>query len=252
MKTIVKHKHSYLVIAALSSLFASTSYADWGVTAKLETNLAQYNIKSENERGILIVPQYRGDKFNIADAVSYDLTNSNNHAFEILLDSKNSGFKSSTDDLFKGMKKRKASIDVGARVIWKHAVVGVSRDLNASKGVEASMQYGGVTPHLANNWSGKKTLSILPKVGLRYQSTKVTDYYYGVKSTEATASRKAYKAKSAITPYIGVDAQAKISKHITLDSGVTISKHAKSIRNSPLTNNKKYHWGANLGVSYWF
>lgn len=252
MTFTIKHKPVHLLIVVSLSLFAGTSYADWGVTAKAQNDLAQYNIKSKNKRSLWISPQYRGDKFNIGDGISYDLTNSNKHAFEILLDNKNRGFKSSTDDLFKGMNKRKPSLDVGARAMWGPAVVNITRDLNASKGIEANMQFGGITPHLAHNWSGKKTLNILPKAGLRYQSAKVADYYYGINSSEATATRKAYKAKSAITPYIGMDAQANLTKHVTLDGGLTVSKRAKSIRNSPLTNDKKYQCSGNIGLSYWF
>ena len=257
MKFAKNQKNTQLLIAALSlSLFTTVSYADWGVRLGVQNDLAQYDIEGKNKRSALFSLQYRGDKFNIDKGISYDLSNSNKHAIELFAASKNEGFKSSTDKLFKGMSKRKTSLDIGARAIVDtgylgNAVIDMTRDVNASKGFEVGLKLGGISPH-APHWTGEKKVRIMAKTGLRYQSAKVANYYYGVKSSEATTKRKAYKAKSATTPFIGFDAQADLTKHFTLDGGLDVSKRAKSIRNSPLTNNKKYQFGANIGVSYWF
>lgn len=250
------HLRSKLLIALSFSLLSTVSYADWGVRLGVNNELKQYDM-NKKKLSVGLSPEYRGEKFNMSkEGVSYDLTNSDKHAIEILLTSKNDGFKSGTDKLFNGMSERKTSIDIGARGIIDtgmlgNAVIDVTRDLNASKGFEVGLKVGGISPH-APHWTGKRKVNIAAMGGLRYQSAKVADYYYGVKNSEATASRKAYKAKSAVTPYLGVDMQANFTKHITLDGGLAVSKRAKSIRDSPLTNNKKYQLGANIGFSYWF
>lgn len=245
-----------LIIAISLSLLTTVSYADWGVRLGTDNSNKQYNM-NKNEINALLSLKYQGDKFNMGKGgISYDLTNSEEHAIELLLTSKNRGFDKGDDKLFNGMSNRKASIDVGVRGIIDtgylgKAVVDVTRDVSTSKGVDVGVKLGGISPH-ASHWTGKKSMKIAAAGGFRYQSAKVVDYFYGVKKSEATANRKAYKAKSALTPYIGVEAQANLTKHITFDGGLNVSKKAKSVRNSPLTKNNKYQLGANLGVSYWF
>lgn len=256
MKFSNTQQKSQLLIAISLSLFTSVSYADWGVSVGANNKLKQYDM-NKNEVGLGLSLQYRGDNFNMSkDGISYAFSNSEKHAIEVLLTSKNDGFEAGDDKLFKGMSRRKTSIDVGVRGIVDtgflgKAVVDVTRDVAASKGFEAGVKIGGIEPH-APHWTGERKLNVAFMQGIRYQNAKMTDYYYGVKNSEATASRKAYKAKSAFTPYIGVEAQANLTKHFTLDGGLSVSKKAKSIRNSPLTNDKKYQLGANIGVSYWF
>ncbi len=248
-----------LIIMAISlSLLSLPTYADWGVGLDLDNQKMQYKHKKNDVEltGYLNL-RHRGEKFNIdKGAMSYDFTNSNNYAVEAIIASKNSGFKAKDRTLFNGMTKRKDSIDVGGRVIFDTGVIGsavfdITKDVHASKGLEANFKIGGISPH-APHWTGERSTNVAAVAGLRYQDAKVIDYYYGVKNAEATASRKAYKGKSAITPFIGVEAQVNITPHVTIDGGLGVSKRAKSIRNSSLTNDKKYDFGANIGISYWF
>ncbi len=256
MNTLAKRTNTKLLIAVSLSLLTSASYADWGLRLGTDNHHKEYNTKKNRYDG-LVGLQYRGNKFNASKSgLSYDFTNSEKQAAEVLLRIKHDGFKSSDDALFKGMSKRKASLDIGGRAIVNtgvlgNAVVEVTRDVNASKGFEAGVKLGGISPH-APHWTGQRKLNVAAMGGLHYQSAKVADYYYGVKSSEATANRKAYKAKSAVEPYAGVEAQMNINKHFTIDGGLSVIKRAKSIRNSPLTNDKKYRVGANIGFSYWF
>lgn len=256
MKFTKKYQKSKLLIAISLSLLSTASYADWGLRLGANNTGQEYNLDKKKVQAQLGV-QYRGDKFNIDNnGISYDFTNSDAYAMELLLTSKNDGFEASDDKLFKGMSERKASINVGARGILDTGVLGkavidVTKDVGASKGFEAEFKLGGISPH-APHWTGERKVQIGAMGGLRYQSAKVANYYYGVKSSEATASRKAYKAKSAISPYVGIEGQANLTRHITLDGGLILIKKAKSIKNSPLTNDKKYQFGANIGVSYWF
>ena len=244
-----------LLLAISMTLVSGASHADWGLRLGTDNHHQKYNTKKNKYDG-LIGLEYRGDKFNASkNGLSYDFSNSEKHAIELSLSTHHDGFKAGDDDLFKGMSKRKTSVDIGGRVIINtglgSAVVNASRDVNASKGYEAGIKLGGITPH-APHWTGQRKLNVAAMGGLHYQSRKVVDYYYGVKNSEAKANRKAYKAKSALEPYVGVEAQMNLNKHFTIDAGASVIKRAKSIRNSPLTNNKKYRAGANLGLSYWF
>ena len=258
MKNKTNYASAFLMITVSWAGLVSVAQADWSIGLRADNDSQEsYRNKKHKYSVAILHPKYRGDKFNIDNGTaSYDFTNSNNFAVEAILKQNHYGFESSDGSTFKGMKKRKQSIDVGARGILDTGLVGpavveITRDFHASKGYEANAKIGGITPH-APHWTGERKVQIAAMGGLRYQSAKTVDYYYGVKSSEATANRKQYKAKSALTPYIGVEGQVNLTPHISFDGGLTLSKRANSIRKSPLSNNKKYDYGVNVGFSYWF
>lgn len=245
------------VSVLLGGLAPTVVHADWSLGLNAYKDNESYRDKKYKYGLAILNPKYRGDKFNLDNGTaSYDFTNSSDSAIEAIVSNHHSGFRSKDGKTFKGMKKRKPSLDVGARGILNTGVVGpavveVTRDFYASKGYEVNAKLGGITPH-APHWTGKREVKVAAMGGVRYQSAKTVDYYYGVKSAESTANRNRYSAKSALTPYIGVEGQVNLSQHVSFDGGLTVSKRADSIRKSPLTNNKKYDVGVNIGFSYWF
>ncbi len=249
---------SMLIAAVSFSLLPSISYADFGVGLSIDNDLMQYKDKDDDiNLTALFNLQYQGEKFNLnKDAMSYDVYSGEKYAVEVIAATKNRGFRAKDNKTFEGMAERDPSLDLGGRVIFDTGSIGtlvvdVTKDVNESKGIEAGIKLGGIAPHAAH-WTGKKQLNIAAVGGLRYQSAKVVDHYYGVKNSEATASRSAYKGKSAITPFIGFEAQANISKHVTLDGDLGLSKTATAIKNSSITDNDDYRVSANVGVTYWF
>ena len=249
------------MIATSFVLLSAPIYADWGVGMNINNEPHQYkdsdNKKSYKRLQGFLNLQHRGDKFNMDRDISYDFTNSNKYAVEAFATFKNQGYKAKDNKTFKGMDERKTSVDIGGRVIAQTGgflgpfVFDVTKDVHSSKGFEAKLQIGGIEPHTPH-WTGKKTFTISPVASLRYQSSKVVDYYYGVKSSEATATRKAYKGKSAVTPFIGLEAQANITPRFSIDGGLGVAKLAKSVRNSSLTTDRKYQPSVNVGLTYWF
>jgi outer membrane protein len=256
MKIHLNHLSTLLLTAFSLSILSSATYADWGVGLRLGNEEMRYKDNNDIKIGAIFDIQYQGSKFNIDDKVmSYNFTNSNTLAAEVMAGSKNRGFTAKENKLFKGMSNRDNSIDLGGRIIaetnFGAAVLDVTKDLTASKGYEASFKLGGILPH-APHWTGERKINVAAMGGLRYQSKKVTDYYYGVKNNEATSKRSAYRAKSAITPFVGVEAQANLTPHISLRGSLGVEKTAKAIRNSPLTDDKNYNAEARLGLIYWF
>ena len=252
--SLQKNKSMKAIVSAVLLGLAASASADYGVS--IGTYNGEY--KKGAKANISIGPAYRGDKFNIDRGVfSYDFLDSNQIGLEAVLSSKNGGYKSGDHKTFKGMDKRKASVDAGARAIIDtgtflgSAVVDVTKDFRLSHGISADMKLGGVSPH-APHWTGEKTFYVVPTAGVRYDSKKTVDYFYGVKASEATSNRKAYKGKSSFSPYIGVEGQANLSQHFTVNGSVRVMKRGNGIRNSPLTSNKKYQGVAELGLTYWF
>ena len=248
----------FSLISLAITVAVSPAKADWGVGLDINNDFMQYKHKKNK----VIVKdifelQYRGDKFNMDEsALSYDFTNSNKYGIELIAASKNLGYTKKDFKVFAGMDERDSSFDVGMRLIadaglLSSAVFEVTRDVAASKGVEASLKIGGITPH-AQHWTGEREVVVAAVAGVRHKDKKVANYYYGVKNKEATATRAAYQAKAATTAFVGLEAQANLTKHISLTADLGVSKTPDSIRNSPLTTGKKYFTNGKVGFNYWF
>ena len=260
MKAFNKVSNTSRILIVLPILFAMPiAQADFGLTLEADNQHSRYKDPKDDAK-LLLGIEYRGKNLNIdKKAVSYDFTNSEiegkNYAIEAILKSNNRGFEAKDRALFAGMDERDTSIDVGVRGIYKTdfgpVIVEMTRDVNASKGYEADLRLGGITPH-NKHWSGKRELTLAGLVGVKYQSDKVVNYHYGVKSNEATARRTIYKAKAATTPYVGLEAQYNFNKHVSVNAGVVYERRDDAIRNSPLTNEKKDDVLGTIGVTYWF
>ena len=242
------------LVAAITVALSINAYADFGISANVanENDYKDLDDKASLSLGI----EYRGDNFNMGkDGISYEFIDAGKYTVELLATSKNHGFEAKDGKNFTGMDKRKTSIDLGGRVIVNTGIgpvtLDATRDVNASKGYEAGIKVGGIAPH-PPHWTGERMLTVAAAAGLRYQSKKVVDYYYGVKNAEATASREAYQGKSAITPYLGIEAQADLTKHMSITGNLGVTKQPNAIRNSPLAQDKEYQPEAKVGFTYWF
>lgn len=239
MKTI----NTALVLTTVLAinLLLSSAYADWGADLALVNQKNKYK-DSSNKPDVVLDIAYRSDSFKDSptDRITYDFVISQN----------NVGYDAKDSKVFKGMKKRKDSIDLGARVIIEKGflplTVEATKDVYAGKGYEVMAKLGGITNHT------DKDLTVLPTAGIRYQTSKVTDYYYGVRASEATANRKSYKTGSATTPFLGIEALLNLSPNMSVNADLTYEKRAGSVKNSPLTDDKRYDLQGGIGLTYWF
>ncbi|KAG1694688.1 hypothetical protein GQR58_006688 [Nymphon striatum] len=174
-------KQLCLIIAtSCACLFTSTASADWGLSLNVDNEIGRYAQKDTD--GIASIGiQYRGENFNMdSEALSYSLMNTEKYAFEVIAKSHHAEIDPKDIKFFKGMDKRKTSLDLGCACINEN------------------------------------------------------------QASEATASRAAYTADAATTPYIG---------HISFDAGVVYERRDDSMKNSPLTNDKDHDIVANLVLS---
>ncbi|MEB8433954.1 MipA/OmpV family protein [Cocleimonas sp. KMM 6892] len=251
----IAKKGRLIIATSCMCLLTTHASADWGVSLNVDNEIGRYKQKDTDAFASLGL-QYRGEKFNIDNkALSYSLLETDKYAVEIIGKSNNGAIDPKDLKFFKGMDKRKASLDLGARAMLKTKygplALEATRDVYASKGFSADLKFGGIEPH-ADHWNGKREFKVAGVAGVKYQNNKTADYYYGVKASETTASRAAYKAAATTTPYIGVESQLNLSKHFSFDAGLVYEKRDDAMRNSPLTNDKDYDVVANLGVTYWF
>ena len=248
-----------LSTTALFALLPTTASAEWGLGVSMETTQSMYkNNKKGTEIDINATPnvEYRGDRLNLHNGtLSYSVIKADKYVIDVLTTSKNNGYQAKDKNIFKGMKERKASLDMGVRLRADTPYIPVSlavtKDIYKVKGTEIGLSLGGIKTS-DKHWAGKRSVSIAPVLGANWQSKKVVDYYYGVKNSEATATRKAYKGKAAITPFVGLEAEAKLSKHFSLTGGAKYKHLPRAIRNSSITKNGSGDYQVNLGLSYWF
>ena len=234
---------------------ASDTFSGWGVGIKIENDIQNYK-DFDNDVYVSLHPQYRGESLNIdSDSISYSLFNSDQVNFEILAKSLYYGYEAKDSPVLKGMKGRDQSIEFGGRVSFEtdygllslHALTDI---LGNHKGQEVELRFG--QPFYADQWSGKKDVTLGFVGGLRWQSKKMVDYYYGVKSTETTASRNEYHASSALIPFAGVELIGRFSENISLNGGIIYEKLPGSITKSPITSDSGNEIRANLSLNYWF
>ncbi|HIO92808.1 MAG TPA: MipA/OmpV family protein [Leucothrix mucor] len=249
----------FISMVALFALLPLTATAEWGAGVSMETTQSLYKNNSKGtEISVKATPriEYRGDRLNIHDGtLSYSVIKADKYAIDVLTTSKNDGYQAKDKDIFKSMKERKASLDVGVRLRANTSYMPVSltvtKDIYKSKGTELGLSLGGIKAE-DKIWTGKRSVSVAPVLGADWQSKKSVDYYYGVRKSEATATRKAYQGKSAITPFIGLEAEAKLSEHFSLTGSAKYKHLPNAITDSSITKNKKSDYQVNLGLTYWF
>jgi len=223
-------------------------------TQKTETKQPVFESKTETE----IIQN--NSKYNtpistttLSNTTSTFISQQENNTFSygLIISTKNSGLKAKDNEVFKGMKTHKESLDLVAEIMINTQIILISieatKDINASNDYQATMKVRGVSPI-----SSEKGLQTRPYAGIRYQNAKTVDYHYGVRNSEETENRKAYKGKSATTPFIGLEIVTNLTSHLTLDPNLDYESRANSIRNSPLTNGKKYDLKGAISITYWF
>jgi len=243
---------SYKIISlCIASLMPLTVSADFG----LSTNVSNHNDIFGSDLTLSVGLEYRGEKLNIeGNELSFSLSKNDSLNFELIATSHNYERDNDDSDLTKGMNKRKASIDVGGRAFVTTPLGYVSleatRDVRASNGVTADLKFGGLKPHF--RWEGQREVNIAGVAGVRYQSKKTANYYYGVRSSEETSDRAQYNADELFIPYIGVESRLALNEKISFNAGLIYENLDDNIKNSPITDDEDYDVKANLGVTYWF
>ena len=71
---------------------------------------------------------------------------------------------------------------------------------------------------------------------MEYQSSRYVDYYYGVRSGEATAARPSFAGKSSWSPEVGLLVRYRASPRQFVFANFNYERYAKEIRTSPLIN----------------
>jgi len=144
----------------------------------------------------------------------------------------------------RGMAIRDTSVDVGVsysiRQPWGQLKAEMVRDINSThQGTETRLTY-------AKEWRSG-ALSWRPTVSMAWRSANLNNYYYGVKASEATATRAAYSPGAGLETRVGLHATYEVSKHWNLLTGVSATVLGNGVKNSPIVEQRvlpSYYLGA--------
>ena len=147
-----------------------------------------------------------------------------------------------------GMSNRGTGVDLGVRYqqrkSWGTLFGEVLSDTgSASDGNEVRVGY---RYDLA---LGK--LQLQPQIAFAARDARMNNYYYGVRSSEATTTRAAYDPGSGVNAELGLSAVYRLSERWRLMGGVSATRWSSGVRASPIVENRTQLAG-HLGLAYDF
>lgn len=159
------------------------------------------------------------------------------------------GYEASDSWIFSGMSERKGGIWAGAKIRWENSLANLSAEWLGDASGYSKGQRGGLG--LERSWRLGKHLMLSPRLTAKWQDSKYVDYYFGVRDSEATAGRAAYRGVSGISVEAGLRSLFLFGRNhsVILDIGVT--KLAPEIKHSPLVG-RASESNAFLGYVYRF
>lgn len=144
------------------------------------------------------------------------------------------GYDQSDGAIFRGMASRKGGVFYGLAGSFE---LPGDFELEADyvqAGSEAGFKRGAVASFQLSRDFRSGPWSFVPRIGLEYQSSSYINYYYGVRTSEVTASRPAYTGKSGWSPEVGLLVRYQLSRRQVLLANLNYERYPSAIRNSPL------------------
>ena len=247
-----------LLSAIVSVCFVSSLWADQDDLNKFKIGAGVISIGAEykddaGQGELILFPQYKGDRFNLNyNEISYKIIKSPDYSLAVLAAPRFQGFDADDDALFKGMSDRDPAFELGLNLRFYSSYGNLTfnglRDISdAHDGYELSVIYN--YPVNLNDW----TFDF--KLGNRYRSNKLIDYYYGVEDDEVRPNRSAYQAGSAQIFFIGVDTSYQITPRWKAVMNLNFERLPNEIKNSPLVDEEgdvAIIVNGFLGVNYQF
>jgi outer membrane protein len=77
---------------------------------------------------------------------------------------------------------------------------------------------------------------LTPAIGVTWESTNLTNYYYGVNTAESLPNRPAYSPGSALNPTAQLDYSVPVSDRWSLGAGIGYTHFDGTIRDSPIVD----------------
>ncbi len=148
----------------------------------------------------------------------------------------------------RGMEKREQSVDVGALLTYKTkfgdlSIKWVHDIFNHSKGYETTLAYG-------YNWFINRLL-LRPSIGVSWLSSNLANYYYGVRPSEATPTRPAFRPGASTNILLGIETSYFITPQLLAFADWSVRNFDGNISDSPIVGENMQN-NVYLGAAYIF
>jgi len=166
--------------------------------------------------------------------LKYHLIDNDTLSFAPLLSLELDGYEADDSPILAGMEDRDFSLGLGfaAEVEWEFLEIetSVRRDvLDNSDGIIADLGLGIDGPISNRLFAGVE-------IGVNYQDSDYSNYYYGVLPTEATATRAAYEPGSTLNPFIQINVFYQLNKNWVLAGMLERTQFDSAIKDSPIVD----------------
>lgn len=181
-----------------------------------------------------LVSYQRGNLEIQGPSVGYKIIDSDDFSVDAKLGYNGGGYKASDSSFLAGMDERKGTAEAGFSVGYETGYgdleLEFAHDIGSThKGHKTQLGWSKDIP-LSQQWM------ITPEASVTWQSADYNNYYYGVKSTEATANRAAYTAGSDTVWEVGVGAGYRIDQSQMIRLGASYQKYGNEITNSSIVD----------------
>lgn len=152
-------------------------------------------------------------------------------------------------DFLAGMDERKGTGELGFRV--EYELQEGRGQVSAAAIADALSRHGGweVEARASYELSTWAPLSVRPNAGVRYQSSSLADYYFGVDPEEARIDdvtvaqvgvepivRPAYEVGDVVTPFVGLVARQSVHPKVAVVGGFDLNVLDQEVRDSPIVD----------------
>ncbi|MEO0569242.1 MAG: MipA/OmpV family protein [Pseudomonadota bacterium] len=220
--------------------FSAGVIVTWGVSPY---------VGEDSDFGVLPLLAYRKGPFSIGvQGVSYDLYQSDPLTFSLGVSPRFTGLEDPDSAELAGID-RKITADV---------FLGLDYDLGQGFNMEATFRQEVTGEHDGQEIQlelGYATLlqrtGLSIEAGVKWQSSDLANYTWGVRTAEAIAGRPAFDADDVVIPYLSVGAARPISRNLTLLGSIRADFLPDGASDSPIVE-ESTTVNLALGLSYKF
>ena len=225
-----------LMATALVVTSAQASDDEWDVALGIGVGASQSPYKGVGtETDVLPLLMIEKGNFSLSGPkASYDLYSSDVGYFSVLAAYRGEGFDASDSSDLTGMADRDGAFEMGLGAGMYTSVGEFSIEFLS----DVSSEHDGYEVELG--WENSFPLSdrcmLSPNASISYRSDDLNNHYYGVRASEATATRAAYTADAGMVGSLGVDAIWMIDEQQSLMMGVGIEFYGDEIKDSSIVD----------------
>jgi outer membrane protein len=203
----------------------------WGVGLGIISEDEGYTELGSDSMAVPIFIVNYGKFYLMGPKFGYQLYGNDNYTFGLTGNYRLDGYEAEDSPYLMGMDDRDGTLDIGVEYSYdtgfgKIGIEVVADALGEHEGYQADISFS----YPINFDNGQ----LSPYIGAEYRSDDLVNYYYGVKSTEATQIRQFYQADSAVNLVMGIRSTWFSGPHHRFVAMLQFKAFDDSIKDSPI------------------